>query len=264
MAVLSANRNQATRQTARREMPRFVWKRSWNLGLLLLVLLAGLFYLSRSEQVFPVNHFEVFGELQHQDKQPIGDLLDEFQGQGFFGLPIHHLKYQLQQLPWVESAAVQRVWPDTLRVNIVEKTPMARWDESHLLSSRGDVFPATVEAFGDLPLIYASTHSPGWAMKQFFDLNTAFAAIGEQLVALRIDSRAAFELQLRNGLVIKLGREQIGKKVNRLVSIYQREILPRKAQIEQLDLRYSNGFAVKWKAGSESQDKASTWSDSNV
>ncbi len=179
-------------------------------------------------------------------------------------MPIHQLKYRLLQLPWVEQASVQRIWPDRLRVSIIEKTPLARWDESHLLSSHGKVFPADAEAFNHLPLIFASSHSPDWAMQQFSELSLAFQQVDEQLVALRIDNRAAFELQLQGGLVIKLGRDQIKKKVDRLLSIYRQEILPRRANITQLDLRYSNGFSVTWKPGLESQDKASIWSENNV
>ena len=264
MSVLSIHRGQATRQLPRREKPQFVWKKSWNIGLLLALLLVTLIYLSRGEEMFPVNRFEVVGELQHQQQQPIATLLEQFQGQGFFALPIHQLKFELLQLPWVEQASVQRIWPDRLRVSIIEKTPLARWDGQHLLSTRGDVFKAEVASFEGLPLIYASTHSPEWAMQQFFALDSAFRTVNEQLVALRIDGRAAFELMLRSGLVIKLGREQIDKKVSRLIAIYEREIQPRKALIERLDLRYSNGFAVTWKAGTESQDKVSIWSESNV
>ncbi len=264
MSVLSINRRQATRQLPRRDSPKFVWKKSWNIGLLSALVLVALVYLSRGEQMLPVSHFEVVGELQHQQQQPIETLLQGFQGQGFFALPIHQLKFELLQLPWVEQASVQRIWPDRLRVSITEKTPLARWDGEHLLSTRGDVFAAQVDQFEGLPLIYASTHSPAWAMKQFFELDAAFRSVGEQLVALRIDGRAAFELALHSGLVIKLGRDQIDKKVSRLIAIYEREIKPRQAMIEQLDLRYSNGFAVTWKAGIEPQDKASIWSESNV
>lgn len=265
MAAVIGNRRQATRQQqTRRELPRLVWNKSWNLALIVLVLMAAVVYLSRSPQAFPVTQFKVAGELQHQQRAPIENLLRGYQGQGFFSLPIHQLKYRLLQLPWVEQASVQRIWPNTVRVRITEKVPFARWDENHLLSSRGEVFPAEVEAFSGLPVIFASSHSPDWAMKQFFALNALFTAVNEQLVALRIDSRAAFDLQLQSGLTVKLGREQIDKKVDRLVAIYEREILPRRALIEQLDLRYSNGFAVTWKPQSGSQDKALIWSESNV
>lgn len=264
MSVLSINRRQATRQLPRRETATFTWKKSWNIGVLVALALSCLVYLTHGEQLLPVNHFEVVGDLQHQQQQPIETLLQGYQGEGFFALPIHQLKFEMLQLPWVEQASVQRIWPDRLRVSIAEKTPLARWDGEHLLSTRGDVFAADVAQFEGLPLIYASTHSPAWAMKQFFQLDTAFRSVGEQLVALRIDGRAAFELALQSGLVIKLGRDQIDKKVGRLIAIYAREIEPRKALIDQLDLRYSNGFAITWKAGTESQDKASIWSESNV
>ena len=49
------------------------------------------------------------------------------------------------------------------------------------------------------------------------------------------------------------------------MKIYDSQILPRRDQIQRLDLRYSNGFAVAWKKEAlQRQDKASIWSNSNV
>jgi cell division septal protein FtsQ len=40
-------------------------------------------------------------------------------------------------LPWVDSAAVQRSWPRGLKVDIIEQTAVARWNESGLVNARG-------------------------------------------------------------------------------------------------------------------------------
>jgi cell division protein FtsQ len=83
--------------------------------------------------------------------------------------------------------------------------------------------------------------------------------------ALHIDSRGALDVELINGLKIKLGRQDVERRIDRLVSIYEQQILPRREQIQRLDLRYSNGFAVSWKQEAlQGSDKASIWSNSNV
>ena len=111
----------------------------------------------------------------------------------------------------------------------------------------------------------AVNHKPGWALAQFHRLQRRFEAVDERLVSLSVDSRGAFDLELINGLQIKLGRDDIDHKIDRLAKIYLQQILPRRERIDRLDLRYSNGFAVAWKKEVlQANDKASLWSNNNV
>jgi cell division protein FtsQ len=89
--------------------------------------------------------------------------------------------------------------------------------------------------------------------------------LNERVAILRKDSRGALDIELENGLKIKLGREDIERKIDRFVAIYPQHIYPRRNQIQQLDLRYSNGFAVAWKIEAlQSRDEAALWGNNNV
>jgi cell division protein FtsQ len=46
-------------------------------------------------------------------------------GRSIFRLPLGQRRAQLQRLAWVRRATVMRLWPDHIRVNIVERTPIA-------------------------------------------------------------------------------------------------------------------------------------------
>jgi cell division protein FtsQ len=46
-------------------------------------------------------------------------------GRSIFHVPLARRRAQLEGIPWVRSATVMRVWPDRLRVAIVERTPIA-------------------------------------------------------------------------------------------------------------------------------------------
>jgi cell division protein FtsQ len=143
--------------------------------------------------------------------------------------------------------------------------PVARWDAEHLLSDSARIYRADSADYTHLPLVHADNHSPTWVLREFYHLQARFESVDERLVTLRVDSRGALDIELINGLQIKLGRGDIDHKIDRLVNIYQQQILPRREQIERLDLRYSNGFAVAWKKEAlQGSDKASIWSNSNV
>jgi len=255
---------------ARRKVPapaavQWRWRKSWNWSLLLLPVLLGGLYLGQMEQVLPIRTIQLLGKFDHLDQRAVQMDLQACIGQGFFSLDIQQLQQLLQDRAWAESVSIRRIWPDRIRVEIQERKPVARWDDNHLLSDSARVYLADSSAFTQLPLVHAENHQPAWVLNQFDRLQQRFAAVDERLVKLQVDSRGAFDIELINGLQIKLGRDDIEHKIDRLVAIYQQQIQPRRAQIERLDLRYSNGFAVAWKKEAlEAIDKASIWSNSNV
>jgi len=254
-----AKRNLATQPT------RLHWRKSYNWGFLLVPLLLGGVYLNQMKQMLPIRSIQLQGSFENLDKHEVEAALQGYLGQGFFSLDIHQLQQALKARSWTESVSVRRVWPDKIRVVIREKKPVARWDAEHLLSDSAHIYLANSADFAHLPLVHADNHSPGWVLREFYHLQARFESVDERLVTLRVDSRGALDIELINGLQIKLGRAAIDHKIDRLVNIYQQQILPRREQIERLDLRYSNGFAVAWKKEAlQGSDKASIWSNSNV
>ena len=221
--------------------------------------------LAQMGEIMPIRSIQLVGNFEYLDQREVESDLQGYIGQGFFSLDIHHLRQLLAEKPWTESVSVRRIWPDRLRVVIQEKKPVARWNEQQLLSESARVYLADTGEFAHLPLVHAVNHPPAWVFAQFKRLQARFDEVDERLVSLRVDSRGAFDVELINGLQIKLGREDIDHKIDRLARIYQQQILPRREQIERLDLRYSNGFAVAWKKEVlQASDKASIWSNSNV
>ena len=245
--------------------PSLRWRKSYNWIFLLLPMILGGIYISQLEKLFPIRTIQLSGDFKNLEQHEIEATLQPYLGQEFFALDIHQVLQTLHDRPWTQSVSVRRVWPDKLRVMSTEKKPVARWDSKHLLSDSASVYRADTSAFGHLPLVHAANHPPAWALRQFYRLQTRFSTVDERVITLQVDSRGALEVELINGLKIKLGREDIDHKIDRLVSIYQQQILPRREQIQRLDLRYSNGFAVAWKKEAlQGSDKASIWSNGNV
>ena len=256
---------QAKRKTQSTKSGSFQWKKSYNWGFALIPFLMLGIYLAQMERVLPIRTIQLSGTFKNLDQQEVESTLQKYLGEGFFSLDIHQLQQNLDKRPWTDSVSIRRIWPDKLRVTIVEKKPVARWDDQHLLSDKAKVFLADAAEFEFLPLVNGSSYQPAWVLNRFYQLEARFNKIDEQLVALRVDNRGALDAELISGLRIKFGRIDIKRKMDRLVNIYERQILPRREQIRQLDLRYSNGFAVAWKKEAlQGQDKASIWSNSNV
>ncbi len=265
MRKIRRQSNQAKRKMLVAPSSSFQWRKSYNWIFFAVPLMLFGVYLSQSSQLLPIRTIQLSGTFENLDQQELESTLKQYLGQGFFSLDIHQVQQTLHAKSWTDSVSVRRVWPDILRVMVTEKKPVARWDGQHLLSDSARVFEADTKLFSHLPVVHAASHPPAWVLQQFYRLEARFNRVDERLIALQVDSRGALSVELINGLQIKLGRKDIDHKIDRLVSIYLQQILPRREQIERLDLRYSNGFAVAWKKEVlQGSDKASIWSNGNV
>jgi cell division protein FtsQ len=71
--------------------------------------------------------------------------------------------------------------------------------------------------------------------------------VGLKLAKLAQDERRAWWLTFDNGLEVYVGREQFEQRLGRLARIYPRILSAQIDRIAVVDLRYGNGFAVRWK-----------------
>nr|PRJ11896.1 Cell division protein FtsQ [Haemophilus influenzae] len=61
---------------------------------------------------------------------------------------------------------------------------------------------------------------------------------------VNIDDRGAWQVQLDNDIVLKLGRGDWKSKLERFVTIYPQIDVPENKKIDYIDLRYTTGAAV--------------------
>ena len=243
----------------------FRWKPVYNWIFPLLILLCSAVYVSQLDNILPIKKIQLSGSFEHIAQQEIEAVLKPYIGEDFLALDIHALQKKLGAQSWAESVSIRRVWPDRLDITIVERRPVARWDENHLVSDQAIVFAAPTNSFGQLPLIHTRRERLSQLLSRYHALDRRFEGLGEKVVALREDSRGALDIELSDGLIIKVGRDQLEHKIARLMTVYEQQIRPRRADIRQLDLRYSNGFAVAWKKEQpEATDQASIGSNDNV
>ncbi|MDR2876839.1 MAG: cell division protein FtsQ/DivIB [Chromatiales bacterium] len=205
------------------------------------------------ERDFPIRTLKVEGAFEHVGRDEVTAVVAPLVAQGFFDTDVANIRVALLDLPWVRAAAVRRVWPDTLHVTLIEERAVARWEEGGLVNAEGRVFyPAADDVPKGLPLLKGPTRNAPQVVASYLALQQELAPLGLAIVDLSMDARRAWELTLTNGIRLTLGRQDAQHQVQRFVSLYPRVMAARAADIEQVDLRYSNGFAVRWRAPSAS------------
>lgn len=77
-------------------------------------------------------------------------------GQSVLSIPLDKRRSQIEQIGWVESASVQRILPNRLRVEITERTPIAflrNGGEIALIDSHGVILDRPVDLDPHFPIV---------------------------------------------------------------------------------------------------------------
>jgi cell division protein FtsQ len=161
---------------------------------------------------------------------------------------VAEIQAHAEAMPWVNQASVRRIWPARLQIHIVEQQPFAYWGDQSLLNSQGDVFTPVVQTPGlQLPLFSGPEGHANLVLVNYKRMGDMVKGLGLVIVELHQDTRRAWHLKLSNGMAVELGRNDPVMRLARFISVYPTILVARTAAvIEQVDLRYSNGFAIRW------------------
>lgn len=221
------------------------------IGLLLVTAAGADFALARltSAELFPLRTVELEGRLEHVAEAELRQAIAAHLNGGLLGLDVERIRRAVESLPWVDLAAVRRVWPGTLVLRISEQQALGRWGEAALVNHRGEVFRPLPDSFpAGLPQLAGAEGSAGEVVERYTALQPAFGAAGFRLSGLAMDARRSWSAQLDGRVRLELGSERVTERVQRFLRSAQRLPGPEGGRLERVDLRYPNGFAVAWAA----------------
>jgi len=167
------------------------------------------------------------------------------------GAPI--LAYDLEQarkrievLPWVGSASVERMLPDTILLSVVERQPLALWQRKgrfELLDHQGKVIlKHGIEMFSDL-LVVVGKDAPQNAAALLAVLQTQPHLMDLAKSAVRVGQRR-WNVRLKGDIDVRLPAERAAAAWSRLAEYDRRhQILSRDVKV--LDLRLPDRLIVR-------------------
>lgn len=200
------------------------------------------------EQDYPIRTLKVEGTFERVSREDVAATVAPHAERGFLESDVRAIRGALVDLPWVHAASVRRVWPDALHITLVEERALARWAGGGLVNVDGELFHPPGDALASLPLLEGPPRSTAHVLGQYLALRQELGPLGLEIVGLSMDARRAWELELDNGIRLTLGRRDPEQQVRRFVRFYPEVMAARAADIEEVDLRYTNGFAVRWRA----------------
>lgn len=181
-----------------------------------------------------------------QIEEAVSDQLDA----GFLGADLGRMRLLIQQLAWIDQAAVARRWPSRIAITVTEQVPAAIWGESGLLNIRGELFVSDARHIpAELPRLSGPENRSADVARSYLSVRDRLIPIGLDVRRVQLDPRGAWEMTLTNGVEVRLGRRNVEQRTDLFVAVVANVITGRAADIAYVDMRYSNGFTIGWKDG---------------
>ncbi len=251
MLALSKPRNRRRESTARFQWPRIDWRRlavsAASLATLGMLAFGVVWALDQ-----PIERIGVQGRFQRVSPLDVEQAVKRTVAlDGLVSADLAAVRGAIEALPWVDSATVERAWPRALSIVVTEQVAAARWGDDGLVNARGELFVTDVRHIPtELPRLSGPRGTAQPVATRYLAIQGRLVEAGMRLTAVRLDERGAWELDLDNGVTVRLGRRQVDERFERFVAAALKLVAQRSAEISYIDMRYTNGFAVGWRVAS--------------
>ena len=200
---------------------------------------------------YPINTFKIVANYKHVTREQLETILKRYDQTGFFSIPVGQLSHDLSKLSWVKTVHVDHVWPDTLKIKVIEKKPVAIWNQQ-LMMQDGELFEGSAadwqqEADTALPQLTGPKNQQLDVLQMFQKLSKLLSSYGLRANSLVLRDNQSWELQLTNGVVLRLGKRDTERRILRFCQAYPVVFSDKIDHLSVVDLRYVHGMAAQWK-----------------
>jgi len=148
--------------------------------------------------------------------------------------------------PWIAQAAVLKLYPNRLRIEIKERKAFALWQKNghvNVIAADGTVLDDYVSArFASLPLVVGD--GAAQAAHDFLAMLKGYPAIAKSVEAAVLVADRRWNLYLNNGVEVLLPEQEPAHALARLVDLdREKKLLSR--DIVKIDLRLADRVAVQ-------------------
>lgn len=192
-----------------------------------------------------VESVQVVGR-ERAESQAILAALGVKRGTPILGVDLDAAKTRLEAVPWIRSASVERLLPDTLFVSIVERAPLALWQHGgkfDLVDQDGNVIPnADVGAYPALPQVVGDG-APA-AAPDLVALLASEPGLQRRVTAsVRVGARR-WNIEFDNGVEVALPEDGASDAWHRLAALDRSDHLLER-DVQAIDMRLPDRLVLR-------------------
>ena len=203
---------------------------------------------------FVVERVDVIGEGRIREDE-VRAALGIYPGEYLFAPDMRQAQIKVQRLSWVDDAMVRRLWPNRIVVHIIEREPVALWQENgrvQVVDSSGLVIEAANAGdFSDLPLVVGVNAAP--KAQEIYDALVLSPEVTSRLSAIVRVADRRWDIVLKDGAPRLMLPEVGAVSALRRIENMQRSHRILDLDLETVDLRNSGRLVMRPRAKSRAK-----------
>jgi len=180
------------------------------------------------------------------DRETILAALDAGPGTPILAVSPTRAKDQLEALPWVRTAVIERRLPGTIYVRLVERKPLALWQHGgkiELIDREGDVIPVVqLGQFASLPMVVGEG-APRHAAELLHLLASEPELAARVTAAIRVGNRR-WNLRIDNAIDVLLPGDEAANAWSQLARL-ERSSAILKRDLQSIDIRLPDRLVLR-------------------
>ena len=200
------------------------------------------FIIYKSQYFFyPIDEIVITSKDMKYNQKKTNNYIDSLYGKNLLTIDIDEIQKNIISDSWIRDAEIAKLFPSKLTINIIQHTPIAVYN-SKIITSNGILIEYSV-LHENLPQIddysndiKSANHILSTSLKNLDKINLKVNKI--------VIYHSLIEIYASNILLIT-DKEKFEKNLKRLINSFKeiKDIYGKK--IISIDMRYSNGFAIK-------------------
>ena len=205
----------------------------------------GFIYVSINQPITVIN---IEGDLKRVSKKGLESVVSGLKDQGFLIVNQSKYKDKLEAIDWVKSVKINKEWPNTINLIVVEDDVIGLWNQRLLLNSSGQLYALDQRVVPDeLIQFFGPEDRENEVYNRYKLYNDELATRGILIEEIELDLRGSWVITIRPSIKIKLGEDNVEERFERFLTIWDQSLLENFELISYIDLRYSEGFVIKRK-----------------
>lgn len=205
----------------------------------------------------PVSQVDVEGSFLYLAETDVYQVINNYVVNGFVSVDLKKLRAELLELPWVYRASVKRKLPNGLLVTLLEQKPVAFWNDNAIINDTSELFfPPLVPEIAGLPYLKGSNHKS--VLELYGELKLQLPEQQQPIHTLTVSESNVVHVVISSQATLIFNASDVVEKMAMWKKIAASGLESQLAEVEYVDLRYSNGAAVMWKKDSHMNSQKKT------
>ena len=198
------------------------------------------------ENGFTIKNINIKGTY-HLDQKNILKIINSYNKKNIFNVSLKNIYNEIKQNTWVEEVSIKKIYPNTLEIDLIEKEPIAIWQNksvNHLITKNGEIISeANLNNFKKhLPIIIGrNAHKNVYSFLQILNIDKNLT---KNIWSLTFVNERRWDIHFNQGLTIRLPSTSVKEAWEKIILLSKKfNILS--LNLTELDLRSSNNVFGK-------------------